>query len=274
MPTKRIYIDSRYRLQGGTDSDFHYALKTPIELARGTQGWIDGVVISHSFNTVIKAHNDTVFVREVLGASYEDRVLTIPAGDYNGYTLATTIETLLNLGTSLPQVWTVTFDSGTLTFANTTPAGSGGGYVLPREIIESANIQPVWGYTTTPAPPPLSLEADASRLIGNLAAPALAVNSLQSFTTEWIDLLPYHQLFLHSHIGAPTSQGPRGENTIARRIVVTGSPGDLIVDHLSTQMDYLELGEQLSTMHFSLRDVDGKLVDTRGHSISFSICMS
>jgi len=39
-------------------------------------------------------------------------------------------------------------------------------------------------------------------------------------------------------------------------------------------MDYLDLGEQLSTMHFSLRDVDGKLVDTRGHSISFSICMS
>ena len=274
MPTKRIYIDSRYRLPGGTDSDFHYALKTPIEVPRGTMGWIDGVVISHSFNTVIQGHNDTLFVREVLGVSYEDRALTIPAGDYNGYTLATTIETILNIGSSLPQVWTVTFDSGTLTFANTTPAASGGGYILPREVIEAANMQPVWGYTTTPAPPPLSLDADASRLIGNLTSPAFAVNSSQSFNSEWIDLLPYHQLFLHSHIGAPTSQGPRGENTIARRIVVTGSPGDLIVDHLSTQMDYLELGEQLSTLHFSLRDVEGKIINTRGHSISFSICMS
>jgi len=236
-------------------------------------GWVDGVVVSHSFNTVIQGQNDTLFVREVLGASTKDRVLTIPAGDYNGYTLATAIETILNIGRILTQPWVVTFDSGTLTFANATGA-SGGGYVLPREIIESANIQPVWGYTTIPAPPPLSLAADASRLIGNLKSPAVAVNSSQSFTTEWVDLLPYHQLFLHSHIGAPTSQGPRGENTIARRIVVTGSPGDLIVDHLSTQMDYLDLGEQLSTMHFSLRDVDGKLVDTRGHSISFSICMS
>jgi len=274
MPTKRIYIDSRYRIPGGTDSDFHYALKTPIEVPRGTMGWVDGVVISHSFNTVIQGHNDTLFVREVLGASIEDRVLTIPAGDYNGYTLATAIETILNIGRILTQPWVVTFASGTLTFANATGAATGGGYLLPREIIESANIQPVWGYTTTPAPPPLSLAADASRLIGNLKSPAIAVNSSQSFITEWIDLLPYHQLFLHSHIGAPTSQGPRGENTIARRIVVTGSPGDLIVDHLSTQMDYLDLGEQLSTLHFSLRDVDGKLVDTRGHSISFSICMS
>ena len=274
MPTKRIYIDSRYRLPGGTDSDFHYALKTPIEVPRGTMGWIDGVVISHSFNTVIQGHNDTLFVREVLGVSYEDRALTIPAGDYNGYTLATTIETILNTGTSLPQVWTVVFESGMLTFGNATPVASGGGYILPREVIEAANMQPVWGYTTTPAPPPLSLDADASRLIGNLTSPAFAVNSSQSFNSEWIDLLPYHQLFLHSHIGAPTSQGPRGENTIARRIVVTGSPGDLIVDHLSTQMDYLELGEQLSTLHFSLRDVEGKLINTRGHSISFSICMS
>jgi len=168
------------------------------------------------------------------------------------------------------------FESGMLTFGNVTPAASGGGYVIPREMIETGLGPQMtsWGHTTSPPPPPLSTDGDASRLIGNLMGPAIAVDSNQSHTTEWIDLLPYHQLFLHSHIGAPTSQGPRGENTIARRIVVTGSPGDLIVDHLSTQMDYLELGEQLSTLHFSLRDVEGKIINTRGHSISFSICMS
>ena len=93
MHTKRIYIDSRYRLAGGTDSNFRYALKTPIEVPRGTMGWIDGVVISHSFNSVIAGHSDMLYVREVQGASYEDRALTIPAGDYNGFTLATAIQT-------------------------------------------------------------------------------------------------------------------------------------------------------------------------------------
>ena len=110
-------------------------------------------------------------------------------------------------------------------------------------------MTPAWGWTSSP--PPLSTAADACRLIGNLSGSAIAVNSAAAFTTDFIDLLPYHILYLHSHIGAPTSQGPRGENTIVRRIVVTGTPGDLIVDHLSTQMDYLELGEQLSTLHFS-----------------------
>ena len=275
MPTKRIYIDSRFRLPGGTDSDFRYALKTPIELPRGTVGWIDGVVISHSFNSVIQGHNDRLFIREVNGVSIHDRVVTIPAGDYNGFSLAETLEALLNLGTTLPHLWTVVFESGMLTFGNATPAASGGGYVIPREMVETG-LGPqlsYWGHAMSPAPPPLSLAGDASRLIGNLLGPAIAVNSSQSHTTEWIDLLPYHQLFLHSHIGAPTSQGPRGENTIARRIVVSGNPSDLIVDHLSTQMDHIELGEQLSTLHFSLRDVEGNLVDTRGHSISFAICI-
>ena len=86
--------------------------------------------------------------------------------------------------------------------------------------------------------------------------------------------MPYRQLFLHSHIGAPSSQGPRGENTIVRRIIVTGAPGDLIVDFHSTQMDYIELGEQLSTLHFSLRDIDGNLVNTDGHPVSFALCLS
>ena len=97
MPARRIYIDSRYRPPSGRENDFNFALKTPMEIARGTQGWVDGVVISHSFNTVIRGHSDTLFAREVLGATYEDKVLTIPTGDYNGYTLATAIETLLNL---------------------------------------------------------------------------------------------------------------------------------------------------------------------------------
>lgn len=272
MPTKRIYIDSRYRMPGGTDSDFRYALKTPVEVPRGTMSWIDGVVISHAFNSVIAGHNDTLFVREVYGASYADRALTIPAGDYNGYTLATAIQTILNTGSALPNAWSVAYQNGSLLFANGTSASSGGGYILPREEVENFTLVPAWGWTSNP--PALSLEADACRLIGNLTRPVVAVNSAQNFLTDAIDLLPYHQLFLHSHIGAPTSQGPRGENTIVRRIVVTGSPGDLIVDHLSTQMDYIELGSQLSTLHFSLRDVDGKIVNTRGHSVAFALCLS
>ncbi len=274
MPTRRVYIDSRYRMPGGSDSDFRYALKTPIEVAPGTLGFIDGVVLSQSFGCIAAGYNDTVFVREVYQAATTDRVFTLDAGEYNGYTLATELAAKLNAGTTLPQGCAVTFADGRLTVASQTPAAQGGAYLLTQVAIETNALSPAWGTTTTPTPPALSSSADACRVLGQLEGLSGAIDSLQSLRMNPIDLMPYRQLFLHSHIGACSSQGPRGENTIVRRVVITGGPGDLIADFHHTTSDYIELGGQLSTLHFSLRDVEGNVVDTKGHPVSFSLCLT
>ena len=258
-------------MPGGTDSDFRYALKTPVEVPRGTVGWIDGVVLSQSFGNIIAGYNDTLFVRE-LASGFHDYVITITRGDYNGYTLATELETQLNAGTTLADPYFVTFASGSLTFEN--PSTTSSGYILTREMILANDLVPAWGSTMPTAPAPLSDKADACRAIGNLTGSAGPIALNASLVTFHIDLMPYRQLFLHSHIGAPTSQGPRGENTIVRRIVVDGAPGGLITDFHNTSHDYVELGEQLSTLHFSLRDIEGNAVDTRGHPVSFSLCIA
>jgi len=261
-------------MPGGTDSDFRYALKTPIEVPPGTLGFIDGVVLSQSFGCVVAGYNDTVFVREVFQSAVTDRVLTLGAGDYNGYTLATELASKLNTGSTLFDIYAVTFANGCLTVANQTQAAQGGAYLLTVEAIEANALVPAWGTTTTPAPPPLSSASDACRVLGQLTGLSGAINSAMALTLNPIDLMPYRQLFLHSHIGACSSQGPRGENTIVRRIVITGSPGDLIADFHHTTSDYIELGGQLSTLHFSIRDVEGNVVDTRGHPVSFSLCLT
>ena len=271
MPTSRVYIDSRYRLPGGTDSDFRIALKTPIEVPHGTPGWIDGVCLSNSFGNIAFGRNDRVFVREFVGGSYYDFHFDIPPGEYNGHTLAPILEVAINVLTGLPNNYTVTFASGTLTFSNPTPAATGYSHIITREMIINNSLNPPWGSTTTPAPLPLSTEADASRVLGNLDGVGGPIAHGLQLTTDMIDLMPYRQLFLHSHIGAPTSQGPRGENTIVRRIIVNGEPGSLITDFHNTQLDYITLGEQLSTLHFSLRDIEGHIVDTHGHPISFAL---
>ena len=271
MPTKRIYIDSRFRMPGGSDSDFRYALRTPIELARGTIGWIDGVVLSQSFGNIIAGYNDTLYLRE-LTATFKDHIITIIPGDYNIYTLATEIETQLNLVKTLTDPYVITPASGSLTFSNASPTGSG--HILTLEMIQANDLLPAWGDTTTPTPAALSDKADACRLIGNMTGTAGPIGLNSPLTMAHVDLMPYRQLFLHSHIGAPTSQGPRGENTIVRRIIVDGAPGSLITDFHNTQMDYIDLGEQLSTLHFSLRDIHGNVVDTDGHPVSFALCLS
>jgi len=263
-------------MEGGTETDFKIALKTPVELERGMMGWIDGVIVPNTFRTIITGHNDTMFVREALGSIINDRVIVVPAGDYNAFTMAAEMKSLLNGAGKIPALglWDVWISSGSFIFTNATLNNLlDGGVILPRNEIENPSFWPPWGTTTTPAPSPLSSERDICRVIGLVQDNLTLLNDDTNLECLAMSLSPYHQLFLHSHIGAPSSQGPRGENTIVRRIIVSSSSGDLITDQLSTQMDYIDMGNELSTMHFSLRDVDGKLVDTRGHPISFAICI-
>ena len=84
-------------------------------------------------------------------------------------------------------------------------------------------------------------------------------------------MIPYRTLFLHSHLGSPLSVGPRGENTIVRRIIVGHTlPGQVVLDNLSTEIDNIELPPMLSEMHFSVRDIYGRPVKL-SHSISFAL---
>ena len=101
---------------------------------------------------------------------------------------------------------------------------------------------------------------------------SLLVN--ESLSTGFLSMIPYRTLFLHSHLGSPLSVGPRSENTIVRRIVIGHTMlGQVILDNLSTEMDSIELPPMLAEMHFSVRDIYGRAVDLRGHSISFALAI-
>ena len=105
-----------------------------------------------------------------------------------------------------------------------------------------------------------------------MSAASGGIYSTQSLLTQFVSLQPYRTLFLHSHIGAPKSIGPRGESTIVKKIVVGNTvPGDVIVESLQHGIDYIELPPALSSMHFSLRDSNGKSADLQGHTLSLTL---
>ena len=111
---------------------------------------------------------------------------------------------------------------------------------------------------------------DAGTVVGLQSGTfSLLVN--ESLTSSFVSMIPYRTLFLHSHLGSPLSVGPRGENTIVRRIIVGHTlPGQIILDNLGTELDNIELPPMLSEMHFSVRDIYGRPVEL-SHSISFAL---
>ena len=89
----------------------------------------------------------------------------------------------------------------------------------------------------------------------------------------FINLAPYQTLYLHSHIGDNDSYGPNGESTVIASIVVGNTvPGDLVTHHHNGLLaSPIQLPPLLGIMHFSLRSYDGKVIDTDGHDLAFTL---
>ena len=88
-----------------------------------------------------------------------------------------------------------------------------------------------------------------------------------------VNLSPYQTLYLHSHIGDNDSYGPEGSSTVIASIT-TGStvPGDIITHHHNGLLvSPIQLPPLLGMMHFSLRAYDGKVIQTDGHDIAFTL---
>ena len=282
MSTRRIYVDSRFA-HSGTFGDFRVILEpSPIELSEGALGFIDSVVLSNTFPTVIAGVNDRVYVRQLktgVGTGAKDASVGLTPGNYTPTTLATELAARLNqikIDSTVTYTVTAASDETTLTVAMAGPADSSDGTSLKiltsREVDQGGPAD--WGQANPshsfPVAPTPTLHTDAGMVLGMQSGTfSLLVNESQQ--TSFVSMIPYRTLFLHSHLGAPLSVGPRGENTIVRRIVVGHTlPGQVILDTLSTELDAIELPPILSEMHFSVRDIFGRPVDLK-HSISFAL---
>ena len=284
----RFYIDSRFR-ESGTSSDFRWNLLSPIELHDGAQGYIDSFCCSNVFNSVVAGHNDAIYFRQTQGLSYFDKKLLIPPGQYTVSSLATTVQVLLNEYALKDCAYTVNAVAvGTqLFFGATTETG-----VVARILttVEAESIFPDWeysnGYFSNPAffanisvfSDGGSLAAgeldrrdpgDAGELLGLTNGTAILPH-----TGDFVNLMPYRTLYLTSgSVGSANAYSPKGElSQIVKKIIIADSlPGQAILDRLNVTLEPFHMPPSLSSLHFSLRDRKGRVVDCRGHSISFTL---
>ena len=92
-------------------------------------------------------------------------------------------------------------------------------------------------------------------------------------TPQVVNLSPYQTLYLHSHIGDNDSYGPNGESTVIASVITSNTvPGDLITHHrYGLLASPIQLPPLLGIMHFRLRSYDGKVIETEGHDIAFTL---
>jgi hypothetical protein len=268
MPWK-LYIDSRKRVPkaGSTDSDF--AIQLPYPITVSGKAYVDVVILTNSFYTIRTGENDKVYIDEL--ASQTKRVVTIPPGQYNVFTLKDALVISLNLNRAITGQYSVTY-SGSLNryiIGLVNPTGTD-----QFRIYMEAELKlyfSLWGVSSVQG------LNSANRQLGFLEGSTLDGNSTTSAQgPESPDIQPYKQLFLRSNLGGGSSEslGVNGETDIVRRIVVGNVPVNGVVHDMHAQpLDCVTINgtPEINQLWFQLIDVEGRIVNTHGHPVSFSI---
>ena len=265
----KLYVSSAHRASGSHDADFSISFPRPIVIRGRQKAYVDAVVLSNSFYSVRSFENDQIYIREN-ASTY--RIVTIPEGQYNAYTLRDAIKTVLQAGSTISGQYTVIYNDLTnrLEIGHTGPVSF---HIYSGELLQDLSV---WN---TPAfasgGPLIDVLRDSSGVTGFVGNALLTGSSgVPIVAIDCINVMPYSQLFLRSSL-ADTTQviGPNGGSDIIRRIV-TGQTGlnQLIFDTHSLPLDATDVqNREFNSMSFTLTDSRGHIVNTRGHELSFSI---
>ena len=271
MPFK-IYVDSRFKkLTGGSTSDSEFTIEIPHPIQVKGKAFVDTILIPNSFYVIRANENDKMYLTE---NSTVYRIVTIAPGQYNAHTLKDAVLLALQTGRSITNNYMVTYDTtlnklligldaGTETFTLYS------GKLLDQNLASFNTRNP--GDTGPQASLPHNDSGDVTGFR------ALTVQNGDVLTdvvaSDVVNVQPYNQLFLRSSLGEGYDAiGADGSSDIVRRIVCQVPLNNIIIDQHSLPHDSVTVGNrEISSLSFQLTDVFGKIVDTKGHHISFSI---
>ena len=256
LPIKKIYIDTRFKTaDSNSNSDFKIQLKSSYALPRNSVFYIEDFVASHAFYAVEQGINNKFYFK--LNSNFY--VVTIPPSNYNGTTLASTLQSLINTVTTL--TFSVVFSINQNNLTITPPAGYNLFVLTDSDILNSQGV---------------SSPGSTNDILNNGEATASYYTNINPYVSGSLNLLCFRNLYLSSNnLSSFTTLGARGESNIIKKIPVTSDYGYLIVDSFTSNHDWLDCSNTvLSNLEFQLKDVKGNLIPLHGSHVSFSIVFS
>ena len=270
MPWK-LYIDSRKRVKGARgDSDSSFAIQLPYPITVSGKCYIDVVLLSNNFYTIRANDNDRIYLDEM--AAQTKRVVTIAPGRYTIFELRDALVAALNnaRGTTgqYAIVYLQTVDRFQISLVNSVAADQ---FRIWSEAYMETHWEEWSGVTSLSANNLGSANRPCGFSSGGLIAGA---DTVVTTAPNAPDVQPYNQLFIRSSLASNESLGVNGESDIVRRIVIGNTPQGSVVHDVHSQIfDCITIAgkPEISQMWFELIDIHGKIVDTHGLPVSFSV---
>ena len=290
LPVKKVYVDTRFRTNDSiSTSQFKIELPDTMALPHNTIFHLDDIAIPYSWYTVTEDVNDALYVQMTTlnnSGSVDSsstnicKVVTISPGNYNSLqALAHEIQIKANQkfnSAAVPNPFTVSANvsTNTLKFQLTNST-------IAMKVLTNSDIKTkLYGYIAngwqghwTGPYYDNNNSHNANELIGNIDGEGHLFNQITSFTTQYTDLQPIKNIYIHSaNLGSYKTIGPKGESTIIKKVPVTANPNEMIFSTVTSSSDYLDCSRQtLKTISFELKDAHGTIINLHGANLSFSI---
>ena len=270
MKFKKVYIDSAYKVNG-TSSNFIIDLPETVQLEDNLLCQIHEVSIPHSWYSINNTNNNLYFRHQVLppaniaGVYY--RKIPIPEGNYTASELTTELETQLNNyfdTVDRPNTYTVRYNATTnkiriaVNYASVIFIVLTDGEVAPfvesfLDDIDVSNLSSI------------------NRVMGNLTPAPDAYTNVVPYITNFIDLVPFKNLYLHcNEISNFNQMTVAGNSSIIKKINVSVPYLGIINDNELSNVDYIDVSNKiLRRLNFRLTNNLNQVVNLNNVDISF-----
>ena len=264
----KIFVDSRYKTSSSNnDSDFVVELNENVELNEGVGCVITDITLPHTWYNV-NQNNNNFFWRTINGSGPVDYVTTLTPQNYTIYDLAKALQTDMNRQTGLlTNGFSVEADvqAGTLIIS----VGTTLQFMIFNDVDLGSRVNGTW---RGPFFNSSNLKSMNSMLrINGLALRVYDQNT--SFSTGFVDLLPFHSLYITStKLSNFNNMGPGPQRNVVKKVLVNSNFGEVNTFDYVFSEDKVDVSNiTLRLLDFQIRDAFGNIIDLQGASVSFAI---
>ena len=269
---KKVYIDSYYRVSG-TSSDFTIDLPETVQLEDNMLCQIHEVSIPHSWYSINETNNNLYFMHQVIppavpnGITY--RKIAIPEGNYTASDLAQTIEVALNLRVDTgdrPNTYSIHYNSSTNKFTISSNYAT-----VIFVVLTDGEVAPVANVFSDPVD--VSNLNSINRVMGNTTPAGDAYTNVAPYTSNFIDLVPFKNLYLHcNEISNLNQLTVAGNSSIVKKIPVNVPYLSIINDNELSSVDYIDVSNKmLRRLNFRLTNHFNQVVYLNDVDVSFTL---
>ena len=269
---KKVYIDSSYKVSG-TSSEFTIDLPETVQLEENMLCQIHEVSIPHSWYSINSTNNNLYFRHQVIppgivaGITY--RKITIPEGNYTANDLAQTIEIALNLVYDTgdrPNTHSISYNTSTNKYTFSSNYAT-----VIFVVLTDGEVAPLSGSFSDPVD--VNNLSSINRVIGNTTPATDAYTNVAPYTTNFIDLTPVKNVYLHcNEISNFNQLTAAGNSSIIKKVPVNVPYLGVINDLALSSVDYIDCSNKLlRRLSFRLSDHLNQNINLDGVDISFTI---